>query len=178
MPELALPENFQGVEGILDIYTFDNLPSLSFADTWDFVNPPGPFYYRPRYLSISGRLVAATVGTLALTFYAVAALDVQIVAPATRDLTPADGNASFTWSTEVGTAYTGTDTLQSGPSNVVPMPFALVKGPVFFQVVAGRAGGADGTWLMDTVVFQVERFPPGTIGGGDDQKLPLYLLGA
>ena len=175
MPELALPDHYQGAEPTLEIVPVNPQDAAIGTATWTVYNGLANFYYRPRYLFISGRQIGGTMGALNMSFYAYQDGNVAMDLPAAIDNPFNDALRAFTWTTEAGNAYSNFDSLLSGKAAVMGMPLVTLKGPVLFELDAGSTGGGDGAWRMDGGFFHVERFPSLGASGGT-ATADLYLL--
>jgi hypothetical protein len=56
----------------------------------------------------------------------------------------------------------------------MPLPLIVMQGHVYLELDIGRTGGGDGEWHTDDGYLMVERYPPGSFGGGGDE-FALYL---
>jgi hypothetical protein len=165
MPELALPEDYQGAEPTLQVVYLPTDMEVISPATFALFNRRDNYVYRPRYLTISGRGIAQTVGSLTMTFYGYQNGNIMLDVPAILDIPFDDPARSFTWSTEAGSAFSNFDSLLSGKSCVMPLPLVTMHGHVYLELDTGTAGGGDGEWVTDDGYLFVERYPPGTLRG-------------
>lgn len=181
MVELAAPSNFAAGEPQVEVIAIDEFTvgaPNSYAVFYE--TAVGPLW-RLRYLNLNGRL-SGTVGTNYLSLVCITSILTPPPWSGAQPIVAGSGDAltriefDLTWSTEVGTNYSGYGS-NEGNIRQMGIPLVWMYGRTTFSLSNASLDGGDSQGFFIFGQMMIEYVPQGTVGTGGDSGQALYLLG-